>query len=175
MIYDNAYPLSAQDMTYDFDEHKYVLNLDYVRTKTGVDLVLRMNSPYIVDKTTAANSFLRTVSEQIYAYVYSYNLDNDYQEYLMAKSPLAREALRSAMLAQIGYILRNGKIDEYVGINLDYVNTSANTSLDDLRGQRSIHPQALQSLRRTLEYGDKLLYNGEYWYNESEFSFRSGY
>ena len=174
MEYNNSYPLSGQDMVYDFEEHKYILKLDYVTQKTGVDLVLKMNSPYIVDKTTAANSFLRNISEEIYAYVFSYNLDNDYQEYLMAKSPLAREALRTAFLAQLGYILRNGKIDEYVGINLDYVNTSANTSLEDLRGERSIHPQAIQALRRTLENNKRLLYNGCYSY-DSDIVFRSGY
>ena len=41
--------------------------------------------------------------------------------------------------------------------------------LEDLRGNRAIHPEAIQLLKRTLETGDRLLYNGQYSYDNKTF------
>lgn len=156
-------PLTAKDMYYDYDEHMYVLTADYVMKKTGVNLILLVNSPYITDQNVAVKNLLTDISRQIYSFVYSYNVPyNEYQEYLMAKSEMARELIRIALLKQLGYIIRNGKINEFVGTNVSFNQSNAATPLEDMRGARSIHPEAIQTLSRPLENGEKLLYNGRY-------------
>jgi hypothetical protein len=170
------YPLSGQDMIYSIDEHRYILLSSYVTLKTGIDLSLYIDDAYVVDKTTAVNSMLSDISNQIYCFVYSYNSDNNYQEWLMAKSEMARGILSQAMLLQLGYILANGKSNEFVGLNIDTPSQGAKNDLEDLRGERSIHPEAIQLLRRKLETGDSLLYSGEYEYSkEIASSFRNNY
>lgn len=163
MKYNNVYPISDNAMVYDRALHMYVLQPQYVKQRTGVDLSLLINSPYVVDKTTAVNNLLSDISEQIYNYVYSYNHRyNDYQEYLMAKSPEARGLILNALLKQLAYIMRNGKIDEFAGINMSYTQNNASLDLKDVRGERAIHPEAISILSRPIECGEKLLYTGNY-------------
>lgn len=169
------YPKSANDMIYNFEEHMYVLTADYVKNKTGVDLILHINDMYVTDKTTAVNRILEKISLQIYSFVYSFNSRyNDYQEYLMAKSQKAREILRRAMLLQLEYVMRNGKINELVGINMSFTQSNAAFKAEDFRGERAIHPEAVQELKKPLENGEKLLNNGNY-YIPSGIKFKEGY
>lgn len=161
MIYTNNYPLSEEDMIYDKELHMYVMTLDYVRKRTGIDLTLMVNSPYVVDKTTAAQNIMRELSDQMYLYAYSYNINyKDYVEYLMAKSPMARENIREALLKQLSYTIRNGKIDEYAGTNVSYNDKNASTPLEELRGDRAIHPSAIKYLSMPIEEGEKILFSG---------------
>ena len=81
------------------------------------------------------DNLLSDISEQLYNYVYSYNPRyNDYQEYLMAKSPMARELIKNALLKQLSYTLRNGKINEFAGVNVSYNQTNAVNLMEDVRG-----------------------------------------
>lgn len=161
MIYTNEYPLNGEDMLYDKEAHMYVMTLDYVKKRTGVDLTLLVNSPYIVDKTTAAQNVMREISDQIYLYAYSYNINyKNYIEYIMAKSPIAREYIREAIIKQLSYTIRNGKIDEYAGTNVSYNDKNASTPLEELRGDRVIHPSAIKYLSMPLEDGEKILFSG---------------
>ena len=162
MIYTNNYPVSEEDMIYDNELHMYVMTLDYVTKRTGVDLTLMVNTPYVVDKTTAAQNIMRDISDQIYLYVYGYNINyKNYIEYLMAKSPIAREYIREAILKQLSYTIRNGKINEFAGTNVSYNDKNASTPLEELRGDRSIHPEAIKYLSMPLEDGEKLLFSGD--------------
>lgn len=160
-IYNNNYPLDAEDMVYDKEVHMYIMTLDYVKKRTGVDLTLLVNSPYIADKTTAAQNIMREISVQLYLYAYSYNMNyKDVVEYLMAKSPMARENIREAILHQLSYTIRNGKINEFAGINVSYNDKNAATPLEDMRGDRSIHPDSIKYLSMPLEDGEKILFSG---------------
>lgn len=160
----NTFPYSDEVLKYNYDAHRYILTADGVKKRIGVDLNVVVKSAFIPDKTTAVNQFLDDVSDEIYAYVYSYNIDNNYQEYLMAKSPQARENLEQAMLRQIQYILTNGKIDDYIGMNMDFSQVNANHKLEDIRGARAFHPSTIRALSRRLENGQTLLFSGDYRY-----------
>jgi hypothetical protein len=175
MLFQNNYPISADDMIYNKDRHMYILQADYVKQNTGIDLSLMVNSPYIVDKTTAVNNILADISEQVYLYVYGHNMRyKDYIEYLMAKSPKAREIIRAALMKQLSYIVRNGKINEFVGINVSYNANNAYTPIEELRGDRAIHPEAIAILSEPIEDGLKLLYSGNY-YLPNRIGYRVGY
>lgn len=175
MIYQNEYPISGDDMVYNKDKHMYVLRPNYVKQNTGIDLSLMVNSPYVVDKTTAVNNILEDISTQIYLYVYSHNMRyKDYIEYLLAKSPKAREIIRGALMKQLSYIVRNGKINEFVGINVSYNAKNAYTPIEELRGDRAIHPEAIMILSEPIEEGLKLLYSGNYWL-PNNMKYRVGY
>jgi hypothetical protein len=175
MIYQNNYPISADDMVYNKDRHIYVLKADYVKQNTGIDLSLMVNSPYVVDKTTAVNNLLADISMEVYLYIYSHNMRyKDYIEYLLAKSPKARELMKEALMKQLSYIVRNGKINEFVGINVSYNANKAYTPIEELRGDRAIHPEAIQILSEPIENGLKILYSGNYWL-PNNIEYRVGY
>ena len=162
MIYTNEYPLNAEDMIYDKELHMYIMTLDFVKQRTGVDITLMVNTPYVVDKTTAAQNIMRELSTQLYLYIYSYNFnDKDYVEYLLAKSPKAREYLRESLLKQLSYTIRNGKINEFAGTNVSYNDKNASTPLEELRGDRAIHPEAIYYLSMPIENGEKILYSSD--------------
>ena len=175
MKYDNDYPLSDGAMVYDYDRHFYVLTYEYVKQETGVDLQLLISSPFIVDKNVAVANMLKDISAQVYNFVYSYNARyNDYQEYLMAKSPKARDFIKEALLKQLSYVIRNGKLNEFAGINVSYNQMNAVNLLDDMRGERSIHPEAVRYLSRPIENDEKLLFSGNY-YVPNGIDYRAGY
>lgn len=168
-----SYPLSAQDMVYDYDMHMYVMTYEYVKQVTGADLYQMIRDPFIVNKTQAVNRALKRISQDIYSFIYSYNEDNDYQEYVMAHSPRFRENLKQAILCQLDYIFRNGNIRMYIGLNMDYSSQTAKHDLEDIRGKRSIDPDALVYIERPVENGIKLCYSGKYYY--SPYQVRVGY
>lgn len=177
MLYENEYPITDDSMYYDKEEHMYILTKDYVFRKTGIDLTLYANPMYVTDVNLYVNGILRAISNQIYSFVYDHNEPfSYYQEYLMAKSPLARENIRKALLLQVQYVQRNGKLNEFAGTIVSFNSTNAFTPREELAGARAIHPEAITALNRTLECGEKLLYSGEYdvpnGFNEI---FRRGY
>jgi hypothetical protein len=175
MIYQNEYPISAEDMVYNKDKHMYILNADYIKQNTGIDLTLMVNSPYVVDKATAVNNLLADISMQLYLFIYNHNMRyKDYIEYLLAKSPKARDMIREALMKQVSYIVRNGKINESVVINVSYNQNNAYAPIEELRGDRAIHPEAIMILSEPIENGLKILYSGNYWL-PNKMQYRVGY
>ena len=79
-------------------------------------------------------------------------------------------------MKQLSYIVRNGKINEFVGINVSYNANKAYTPIEELRGDRAIHPEAIQILSEPIENGLKILFSGNYWLpNNIEDKSRVGY
>lgn len=102
-------PYSDDDMIYDYQTHRYVLTLDYAR-RNGIDLEARVRS---VDTTAAANiinNVLRTVSTQIYTYIFAHNMNRRALEYVIAKSETARNVVKDAMREQLAYITTQGDL-----------------------------------------------------------------
>lgn len=158
----NITPYNDSAAVFDETSQRYVLRKNYLETKTGIKLTALVRQPFIADPTTAINDLLDQISQEIYDFIYSYNGNMRYQKYIAAHSELARQYIIEAMVSQFRYILRNGKIDEYSGINLDYVSTNAKLELTDLRGERAFHPNVVSCLSRLLEDGDRLLFCGQY-------------
>lgn len=113
-----TYPFSDTDMVYNYNTHRYTLTDECVKRELNMDLALTLNTRGVIDKGSAVNSFLSQISRDIYAYIYSTNVNNDLQEYIAAKHPSARRILRDAMLEQVLYVQINGDLTKVSGIDL---------------------------------------------------------
>lgn len=98
------YPYSDDYMQYDFLMHRYVLTPQCVQEYLGVNLE-RYNSPNAVD------AILRQISNKIYAYIHDYNVNNDLQDYIIAKTESGRRIIKEAMEQQFLYESAVGNVD----------------------------------------------------------------
>ncbi len=115
---EKTYPYSDDAMLYSEKWHRYVLTQQAVRDHLGVDLDIRLNTRGAVDHAAVAPAFLNNVSRELYAYIYSCNVQNAVQEYLAAKHPAARDILFESMLEQVSYLLLNGDIAKLSGVDV---------------------------------------------------------
>lgn len=114
----NYKPFSDEQMKYDFEEHRYILTKEYVLKRSGIDLSKVLKPGFIDQPQQRVDNFLNQLSDEIYGWIYEHNADNDYQEYLLAKNPLLRNIIRNAMFQQVLYVLVNGDLNMYSGVNV---------------------------------------------------------
>lgn len=108
------YPFTDSNMIYDYNKHRYILTQDCLMNELGVD-ISRFNDGTI-NAQTVINSFLNTVSMQVYNYIYSCN-NKPALTYLTAKMPSARQVLQDAMGQQALYLLQNGDLSKTANVN----------------------------------------------------------
>ena len=103
------YPLSDSEMIYDYTKHRYILTNDYVLNVLGIDLQAKMGGARAINAASAINVLLDVrVSMRIYSLIYSHN-DKQLVEYVLAKSPSAREMLKNAMGTQLLHLVTYGE------------------------------------------------------------------
>lgn len=141
------HPYNDEYMTYDYRAHKYRLTPFAVREMLAVSLEDRLNARGMTDKAAAPVAFLRVISDEIYAYIYSCNDKNLVQEFLAAKHPAARNILMEAMLAQVTYTLLNGDVSNLSGIDIRKGMAMDKRALNEAR----IAPVAVDILSRDLD------------------------
>lgn len=101
------YPLSDGDMIYDFNSHRYILTPDYIVNKLGIDIQARVGSNRAIASANLINILLNNISIQVYGFIFAHN-NRKTLEYLVAKSPSARQIIMDAMGQQAVYILSVG-------------------------------------------------------------------
>lgn len=111
-------PISDETMTYDTDEQRYILTPAYVMSKTGINLSKVLNPAFSTQPQMLAQQFLNEISAEVYGFIFEHNADNQVQQYLLDTNEFLRKTLRSAMLEQVLYTLRNGDLNQYSGVNL---------------------------------------------------------
>lgn len=152
-----TYPYSDDNMIYDYDEHRYKLTKEYVLDKTGIDLSKVLNPGFSSQPQRLAEQFLDEISSEIYEWVYEQNQNNLYQEFVMAKSPDFRVYLQRALLEQVLYVLRNGDLLQYSGVNLK----SGQIIDPKILTERSICINAKRELNKIIPgYGVAITYAG---------------
>lgn len=102
-----TYPLSDEYMRYDYTLHRYVLTQKYITEIVGIDLERRVASNQGINGVAVIESALKTISMQIYSYIYKFN-DRNVLTWLLAKAPSAREILKEAMGIQARYLFSVG-------------------------------------------------------------------
>lgn len=102
------YPYDDDYMTYDYDTHRYVLTLKDVGQNLGVDLESR------ISYANAIPTLLNRISLRVYSYIHSHNVDNNYQDYIIAKTQAGRRIIREAMEEQLLYFLAVGDLTRSV-------------------------------------------------------------
>lgn len=112
-----TYPLTDQQMRYDDVRHRYILTRYGVELVTGIDLSRQVNTA-LGQASNMADFYLRMVSDKIYNHIYSKSDNKPLLEYVMAKSPTARQMLFDAMIAQTLFFITNGDISQFSGVNI---------------------------------------------------------
>lgn len=113
-----TYPYNDADMVYDKITHAYTLTPEFVKRATGTDLAVVLNARGVSDRASLPSSYLRNISNVIYAFIYRASGNRFIAEYMAAKHPTARHLLKSAMLEQVLYTLANGDITKLSGLNV---------------------------------------------------------
>lgn len=151
------YPYSDEHLVYDYEEHKYRLTPKFVLDKLNVDLKARLNAKGSYSVENLAQNILDQISDEIYSFIYQHNMNNELQEFILAKCPSARDMIRNAMKEQVLYFLANGDLNQYSGVNLRSGQTMENFY------DKAISPIAKNILAKQLkETGVSILYQGQY-------------
>lgn len=98
------YPLSDEYMTYNYLSHRYVLTEKDVLENLGINLQQRAKNPEMI------NALLTQISMQVYSYIHSFNISNEWQNYVIAKTEKGREIIKQAMEQQLIYYLTVGDL-----------------------------------------------------------------
>lgn len=86
-------PINDTKMTYDYENHRYILNPNYVKTKFKID-------------GNISDELLDDVSDNVYLFIYSHKTgqeDYDKMEYELARNHNLREWLFDALVRQFQY------------------------------------------------------------------------
>lgn len=145
---ENTYPFNDAMMTYSHQTHRYTLTADAVRHHLNVDLESVLNPAGALDRAAIVPVLLSNVSREIYSYIYSCGIDNDVQEYLAAKHPIARRIILEAMVAQVEYMILNGDIYNLSGVDIRKGQVMDQNALRKVQ----IAPMAQDILSRPLSY-----------------------
>ena len=142
------YPYSDEYMIYEENSKRYVLTSKYVFEVLGVDLEGALSERKAVNAQVMAKQFLTEVSDDIYDFIHSHNIDTYRQDYLIAKAPSLRKIIQKAMGQQFIYSRLNGL--------LGY-------SVEQEKQQARICPKAKDTLAQIVpEFGFSILYTGVY-------------
>lgn len=151
-----SFPYSDEYMRYDYATHRYVLTLKYATDVLGVDMERRIASNSGINQTAIINAQLNTVSLQIYNYLYAGTINEKALQWIIAKSPTARQVIQDAMGQQLTYFLMVGDL-------------SRSTKLEDRR--MYMDEQAKITLSKTIpETGVALTYRGAYRFCAPQYS-----
>lgn len=110
---DIKYPLSDSDMIYDYSKHRYILTPDFV-TRSGINLINDVNSWNAPNGGTMVNRVLDIASMQVYNYIFAHANNSQAIEYIIAKSPKARDVIKRAMLEQLTLITTEGDLSRSI-------------------------------------------------------------
>lgn len=106
-------------LSYDMLRHRYVLTEKYVEEKMNVSLSEILDtSGNVLDVSNMSNILLSRVSMQIYNYIYNWTALKNECERRLALDETLRQPLMDAMAEQLIYIINNGDIASYAGINM---------------------------------------------------------
>lgn len=154
----SSYPFDDEIMKYDYAAHRYVLTSSGVLSQLGENLDVILNTTGDADSGTLAARVLRRVSQTVYMYLYRDTANEEWLEYILATYPPLREWVQEMLQAQLLYMLANGDIGLYSGVN---VAKGQAMDVEALRGRARIAPEVEDIAMRTIpQFGYCLKYVG---------------
>ena len=144
-------PTITTEMFYDYDKHLYILDIEYVKDKLGIDFIETEGS------LTKGKDKLYQISRTIYNFIYKHTHYKQFMEYRLAFDETLRPIIQSVLEEQCRY---EDKMNaEYLamqsGVN---VLNGVTISLERFRGEARIDPNAHDILRQ-----EKLLFGGQFF------------
>lgn len=113
-------PYSDDHMIYDTADHRYKLTEAFVTQRMNRNLsVILADHGGASDTANEAGILLDRVSRQIYAFCLRATPTPYKREQMMALDPAKRVAIRDAMAEQLIYVLNNGDLSAYTGVNIE--------------------------------------------------------
>lgn len=102
------YPQSDMFMIYNKDFNRYILTEQDVISNLGININDRLKNP------EAVNSLLNQISIQVYRFIHSHNVDNQFQDFVIANTEIGRQIIKCAMEEQLIYVMTNGDLSRSV-------------------------------------------------------------
>ena len=113
-------PYSDDHMIYDAADHRYRLTETYVIQRMNRNLsAILADHGGASDTANEEDILLDRISRQIYAYCLRCTPTPYKREQMMATDHGKRIAIRDAMAEQLIYVLNNGDLSAFTGVNLD--------------------------------------------------------
>lgn len=139
------HPFSDNYMTYDHKAHRYTLTEEYVLQVMNRNLSEVMaEHGEASDVANEPSILLDRVSRQIYSYALRCTATPNKRQREMALNLSLRDYIQEAMAEQLAYVMNNGDMSAYSGINLD-----TGMTVDPVRmRQAEIAPLARDALIR---------------------------
>lgn len=135
-----TFPYSDTYMSYDFTHHRYILTQKDVMENLGIDIEARLTVP------NAIPALLNRISVKIYSFIHTHNVNNQLQDYIIAKTESGRRIIREAMEEQLIYFLTVGDLSR---------------SVDEAERRLAIDQTAIDILLQPIpEIGCSILYCG---------------
>lgn len=153
------YPQDDDVMIYDKTVHRYVLTKEGVLTHLGVLLEETLNSTGDANPSTLPDRILRRVSQEVYLYIYQFGMNSAWIEFLLACYLPLRDIVCEMLQEQLLYVLTNGFVSDYAGINIARGNVM---EIEKIRGRAHIAPQVEQLADQFIPgLGYTLTYRGQ--------------
>lgn len=118
-------------MKYDLARHRYVLTPDYVSQQLNINLdeVVLANG-FVGDVANEVEKILNRVSMLIYNWIYSICAFHYETEKELAMNELARQPLMDAMGEQLEYMINDGDLSLYSGVDIESKTAMDRNNLD---------------------------------------------
>jgi len=104
----------------------------------GIILEEILNDVGDASPSTLPDRILRRVSQEVYLYLYQFGMNSSWIEFLLACYYPLRDTVREMLQAQLLYVLNNGFVSDYAGINVARGNIM---DIEKIRGRAHIAPQ----------------------------------
>lgn len=151
------YPYSDEMMKYDFKVHRYILTEKCVFEELNIDMSERIRRGAI-NKQGMIGNLLNLASQHVYNFIHQHN-NTQAVNYIMAKTPTARDVLKEAMKSQLMYLLSVGDLS---------------ISVDNEKRKLWFSETAKLALNAVLpETGTTLLYRGGYRFYNLDLSYEA--
>ena len=134
----SKFPCDDEIMRYDYNTHRYVLTEKGVLFELGENLDVILNTTGDANPSTLAERILKRVSQTVYHYLYRDTVNEQWLEYILATYPPLRERVKEMLQAQLLYMLMNGDLGLYSGVN---VAKGQVMDMEALRGRARIAPE----------------------------------
>ena len=153
-----SYPNDDEIMKYDYINHRYVLIAKDVFDELGINLDNVLNTEGDANPSSLGNRVLAKVSQTVYSWLYRDSQNSSWLEFILAVYPPLRAWVREMLQAQLLYVLQNGFIADYSGVN---VGRGQAIDINALRGRARIAPEVEDiAMRRIPGLGYCLKYLG---------------
>jgi len=148
-------PVDTDNMTYDFDKHRYILTEEYVR-ELGIDLGLQLDTEAAPEPSKVPAIVLDRVSTLVYTNIYHYGREKEDKEYLLACNPDLIPTIQDAMVERLRYMIDSGDLSTRSGALI-----SQGIRIET----RDLIPSVMEEM---ILRASGLLHRGEYYFVKDE-------